>query len=86
VASLKSLQQTGDGRVKGDAFARGTLSAAPRWPFATLGSRSTLAIPTCPRCRRGQGTMLNHRAGQLATQHSVGAREARLCIRPHASP
>jgi hypothetical protein len=42
--------------------------AAPRWPFATLAARSTLAIPTCPRGRRGQGTMLNHRVGQLTTQ------------------
>src|SRR5215470_20326730 len=37
---------------------------APRWPFATLAARSTLAISTCPRGRRGQGTMLNHRVGR----------------------
>jgi hypothetical protein len=54
----------------------GTSIAAPRWPFATLAARSTLAIPTCPRGRGSQGPMLNHRVGQLATQHSVGAREA----------
>jgi hypothetical protein len=27
-----------------------------------------LAIPTCPRGRRGEGTMLNHHVGQLTTQ------------------
>jgi hypothetical protein len=26
-----------------------TSIAAPRWPFATLAARSTLAVPTCPR-------------------------------------
>jgi hypothetical protein len=40
------------------------LLATSRWPFATLAARSTLAIPTCPRGRRGQGTMLNHRVGR----------------------
>jgi hypothetical protein len=36
----------------------------PASPFATLAARSSFAIPTCPRGRRGQGTMLNHRVGR----------------------
>jgi hypothetical protein len=36
-----------------DPFARGTLIAAPRWPFATLAARSTLAIPYVPKGRNG---------------------------------
>jgi hypothetical protein len=42
--------------------------SAPRWPFATLRSPITLATCTCPRERRGQGTILNDRVGQLTTQ------------------
>jgi hypothetical protein len=56
----------GGGRVKKEAPSRRDIViAAPRWLFATLAARSTLATPTCPRGRRGQGTMLNHRVGQL---------------------
>src|SRR5260221_3610272 len=40
------------------------LLAGPSHPLAP---DPTLAIPTCPRGRRGQGTMLVHCAGQLTT-------------------
>ena len=39
-------------------------SIYPRHPYRPQGAKGE------------QGSMLNHRAGQLATQHSVGAREA----------
>jgi hypothetical protein len=44
-------------RAVGPSVDRYVSIAAPRWPFATLAARSTLAIPTCPRGRRGQGAV-----------------------------
>jgi hypothetical protein len=46
------------------------IDCRPIPPFATLAARSTLAIPTRPRGRRGQGMMVNPGAGQLTTQLS----------------
>jgi hypothetical protein len=67
--------------VAGDPLS-GTSIAAPRWPFATLAARSTLAIPTCPRGRRGQGRVVKWAP---AVQHgSIEFVRAR-CIGPHAS-
>jgi hypothetical protein len=40
---------------------RGDIDCGPRWPFATLAARSTLAIPTCPRGRSGAGWGINCR-------------------------
>jgi hypothetical protein len=57
-----------DGRVKKETHSRRDIHCRTISPFATLAARSALAIPTCPRGRRGQGSMLNHRVGQLATQ------------------
>ena len=57
----------------------GTSAAAPRWPFATLAARSTLAIPTCPRRRRGQGPMLDQFVGRLTTDGPVRVRH-HVCI------
>ena len=64
---------------KGDPFARRTSIDAPRWPFATLAARSTLAIPTCPRRRRGQGPMLDQFVGRLTTDGPVRVRH-HVCI------
>jgi len=65
VASLKSLQRTrrGVSAEKGDPPARRTSTTAPRWPSGTLAAPSTLAIPTCPRERRGRGLAVNDCAG-----------------------
>jgi hypothetical protein len=45
----------------------GDIDCRPLLPFATIAARSTLALPTCPRGRRGQGP---------TTQLPAGARDA----------
>ncbi len=63
---------------KGDPFARGTSIAAPRWPFATLAARSTLAIPTC---RRGRGGVKGTRVrGSTAALVQVPKAEGLECV------
>src|SRR6266436_7287440 len=47
------------GRVKKETICAGTSIAAPSCPWPPnlpLAARTTLAIPTCPRGRRGQRT------------------------------
>jgi hypothetical protein len=50
-------------RLRGDIDCRPSLALRHPWP-PDLPSPS----PTGPRGRRGEGTMLNHRVGQLTTQ------------------
>jgi hypothetical protein len=70
-------------RPRWSAVERGHRLPPPRWPLATLAARSTLAIPTCPRGRRGQGTMLNQFVGQLTARRERVRHRVR--IGPNAS-
>jgi hypothetical protein len=89
---LKSLQRTRRGwsAKKGDPFAPG-----PSLALATLAARSTLATPTGPRGRTGQGSAMmrqhsrrRHRAGEAAYGHYpfVDGRRCRSMPRRRAIP
>jgi hypothetical protein len=71
------------GRVKKRPIRAGRRLPSLAGPSPPLAARSTLAIPTCPRGRRGQGVVVNWRP--LGSRRPNSVRGLPVCIGPCAS-